>query len=669
MSNTKLEELRELIRYHEYCYYVLNKPEIPDSEFDKLMLLLSSLEEKSTLPIPNDSPTQRVGGTPALANRLDHKHRTPMLSLNNCYTQEELVGFHKPIYDIFGGPNLEYVSELKIDGLGVSLIYKNGIFEYGVTRGDGVTGEDVTHTLRTIKSLPLRLMEPEDIEVPKLLEVRGEVFINHVDLDEINNKREQKGEQVFANARNAAAGSLRLLDPKEAAERPLDLFIYSLNYAEGLEFTDHAKSLRFLKSLGFKMVPHTYICQTLPEVVRYYDFWNNKRDMLPFEVDGVVVKVNDFNHQEHLGNTSKYPKWAIAYKFTAQRTETTIKRIDIQVGRTGVLTPVAILKPVKLAGVTITNATLHNEQEIQSKDIRIGDKVILERAGDVIPKIIEVVKSKRTGKEIQFQFPKYCPKCETEVVRTEGEVAIRCVNPNCISQLKRKISHFASKNAMNIEGLGTSTIDQLVDKDIITDVVDLYYIQYHELVKLERMGPKSASNLLKEIDKSKSAPAEKVLFGIGIPHVGESIAELLIDKFKTIENLSNASTNEIQSIEGIGPQIVKSIDDFFSYDYDMITNLKDAGLECMSAKAIIKETKNMYNEFIDGKNFVVTGAVKGINRKEMENHIKIRGGKVSSSVSKNTDYLVCGDKPGSKFSKAVSLGVEIIDAETFLQKL
>ena len=466
---TEIDALRALIRYHEHKYYIENLPEISDVDFDALMKELAELEAATEAPIPPDSPTQRVGGGAVLGTRI--QHRNPMLSLNNCYDENELREFAERVQRLLEEAPVEYVTELKIDGLGVSLIYENGIFTQGLTRGDSEYGEDVTDNLRTIRSAPLRLVETE-IAVPPVLEVRGEVFLPKDCLNDINIQREAEGELPFANPRNAAAGSLRLLDASITASRPLDIFVYTLNYAEGSEFTTHTESLETMKAWGLKCNPHTTSHKSIEAVQSYYERWVEERHELPYDTDGIVVKVNNFSQQHELSTTSKYPRWAVAYKFNAQQTITTVEKIDVQVGRTGVLTPVAILKPVTLAGATITNATLHNEQEIQTKDIRIGDRIVLERAGDVIPKVVEVLTTDRTGDEVPFIFPERCPACGFPVKRTEKEVAVRCVNVACVAQLKRRIAHYASRNALQIEGFGPATIDQLVDKELVRDVAD-----------------------------------------------------------------------------------------------------------------------------------------------------------------------------------------------------
>ena len=665
---TKIDDLRALIRHHERKYYIENQPEISDAEFDVLMKELEALEATSDAPIPPDSPTQRVGGGAVLGTRISH--RNPMLSLNNSYDEQELREFDERVRRLLEDVPVEYVTELKIDGLGVSLIYENGVFTRGLTRGDGEYGEDITDNLRTIRSVPLRLAETE-IAVPLVLEARGEVFIPKHRLNDINVQREAEGEPPFANPRNAAAGSLRLQNASITASRPLDIFVYTLNYAEGTEFATHTESIEKMKRWGLKCNPHTTCHKSIEDVQNYYEHWVKERDELPYETDGVVVKVNQLSHQNELGTTSKYPRWAIAYKFNAQQAITTVKEIEVQVGRTGALTPVAILEPVTLAGATITNATLHNEQEIRSKDIRIGDRIVLERAGDVIPKIVEVLTADRTGNEVAFVFRDRCPVCDTPVQRSEEEVAVRCMNVACVAQLKRRIGHYASRNALQIEGLGPATIDQLVDKELVSDVADLYALEVEALSKLDRMGVPSASNLVHQIEQSKTAPVEKVLFGLGIFHVGETVAALLIEHFLSLDALSTATPEQIESVNGIGPQIAESVVNFFSQNQPLLGKLRAAGLDCFTVEteSIRPEASAVPDSFFSGQTFVVTGSLEGMTRTEASKEIKARGGKVTSSVTGKTDYLIAGEGAGSKYTKAVELDIPILTAADFFEKL
>ncbi len=664
--NTDINKLRELIRYHERKYYIDDQPEISDAEFDALMRQLEELEKATPDDIPSDSPTQRVGGGIALGSRIPHK--SPMLSLDNTFGRDELMDFDTRVRKLLEEAPVEYVAELKIDGLGVSLLYENGAFVRGLTRGDGEFGEDVTGNLRTIRAIPLRLTSTEDHPVPPVLEVRGEVFIPKHLLDDINVQREEEGESPFANPRNAAAGSVRTQDSNVTAKRPLDIFIYSLNYVEELEVATHTEALEKLRSYGFKCNPHTELHNSLEDVVIYFNLWVAKREDIPYEVDGIVVKVNDMAQQNELGATAKSPRWATSYKFPAHQTTTKIERIEVQVGRTGVLTPVAILEPVKLAGATITHATLHNEQEIFNKDIRIGDTIILERAGDVIPKVIDVLKEKRNGDEVSFQFPNVCPACSTPVQRSETEVAVRCVNAGCSAQLKRRIAHFASRNALEIEGLGPATVNQLVDNELVQDVADLYTLNVEDVRKLDRMGPGLTGNLFHQIEHSKQASAAKVLVGLSIFHVGETVAELLIDHFLSIEGLSQADVESIAVIPGIGPQIAESVSTFFAQNRSLIEKLKAADLKCFTEE-VVKAPKVLDDTFFSGKTFVVTGSLTDMTRTEASTQIKARGGKVTSSVTGKTDYLIAGEGAGSKYDKAVELGVQILNAETFFEHL
>lgn len=664
--NTDINKLRDLIRYHERKYYIDDQPEISDTDFDALMRQLEELEKTSPEDIPPDSPTQRVGGGVALGSRIPH--RSPMLSLDNTFGRDELLDFGVRVRKLLEDESVEYITELKIDGLGVSLLYEDGVFVRGLTRGDGEFGENVSGNLRTIRPIPLRLTATAENPVPPVLEVRGEVFIPKHLLGDINVQREAEGETPFANPRNAAAGSVRTLDSSVTASRPLDIFIYSLNYVEGLEYATHTEALEKLKSFGFKCNPHTELHNSLEDVIIYYNQWVEKREEIPYEVDGIVVKVNDIAQQNELGSTAKSPRWATSYKFPAHQAITTIEQIEVQVGRTGVLTPVAILEPVKVAGATITHATLHNEQEISNKDIRIGDTIVLERAGDVIPKINDVLKEKRKGNEVAFQFPDLCPSCNTPVQRSETEVAVRCVNAGCSAQLKRRIAHFASRNALEIEGLGPATVNQLVDNQLVHDVADLYTLKAEEVGKLERMGPGLTGNLMHQIEHSKDAPAAKVLVGLSIFHVGDTVAELLIDHFLSIEGLSQADAEAIETIPGIGPQIAESVFTFFAQNRPLIEKLKAAGLRCFTEE-VVKTPKILEGTFFSGKTFVVTGSLTDMTRTEASTQIKARGGKVTSSVTGKTDYLIAGEGAGSKYDKAVELGVEILTAEAFLEHL
>ena len=692
---SKIDKLRALIRYHERKYYIDNLPEISDAAFDALMRELEELEKAHPEFMSPDSPTQRVGGGAELGSRIPH--RNPMLSLDNCYDEEELHVFAERVVRLLEEVPVEYVTELKIDGVGVSLRYENGVFVQGTTRGDGEFGEDVTANLRTIRSVPLRLVgsvadgegqplalasneKGTDMNaIPPVLEVRGEVFIPKHRLDDINAQRVADGEPPFANPRNAAAGSLRMLNAAITASRPLDIFVYTLNYAEGFEFEAHTEALEKMKNLGFKCNPHTECHDSLEGVIAYYQQWLAKREEIPYDVDGVVVKVNSIAQQAELGATVKHPRWAASYKFPAYQAITRVQKIDVQVGRTGVLTPVAILAPVKLAGATITNASLHNEQEILTKDVRIGDTVVLKRAGDVIPKIAAVLKEKRNGDEEVFRFPDECPACDTPVQRSEIEVAVRCVNAACVAQLKRRIAHWASRGALEIEGLGPARISQLVSIRMVRDVADLYTLDADEVSCLERLGEASAANLIREIERSKEASAEKVLIGLGILHVGERVAELLLARFPTLDALSQASVEEIASLHGIGPEIAETVVTFFAQNQPLIKKLKELGLRCFeetaeSQRALVASSGGpnflaLTDSFFTGKTFVVTGSLPGMTRAAASEEIKARGGKVTASVTRRTDCVIAGDSPGSKYDKARELGTQILAADAFFEKL
>ena len=653
----KINELREIIRYHERKYYVEDNPEISDYDFDQLMKQLEALEREHPELITPDSPTQRVGGETVTGERVEHK--SAMLSLDNTYTPEELRDFDERVRKALLDQTIEYVAELKIDGLGITLLYENGILSRGATRGDGQYGEDVTANLKTIKTIPLHLAGVGK-NIP-VLEVRGEVYMPRDKLEEVNQQRIEQGEQPFANARNAAAGSLRLLDPKLTASRPLNIFIYTLNYIEGTTFQTHLECFSALTEMGFKLNPHTKVFENIDGVIDYYKDWINKRETLPYDTDGIVVKINSLTQQEELGFTAKSPRWAISCKFPARQATTKIENIIVQVGRTGVLTPVAILEPVELAGATITHATLHNEQEIIRKDIRIGDTVLLERAGDVIPKIVGVVQEKRAGKEQVFKMPDACPVCGEAVQRSDDEVAIRCTNAACPAQLKRRIQHFASRNAMNIDGLGPSLINQLIDTGMVEDIADLYTLIKESVAKLERMGEKSAENLINAIQGSKTNDASKLLFGLGIQHIGAHVAEVLISHYSSLDKLAAATSEELEEIHEIGPKVAASVVQFFQQESNraLIDKLRTAGLN------VVAETSNQTKPALEGKTFVLTGTLSTMTRAEATTAIKAAGGRVTSSVSKKTDYVVAGESPGSKYDKAVHMEITILNEDEF----
>ncbi len=654
----EIEELREKIRYHDYKYYVENMPEISDQAYDALYARLKELEEKYPQFITPDSPTQRIGGKP-LEEFKTVKHRIPMLSMDNTYSEDELRDFDRRLKKLLPKQEVHYVVELKIDGVSVSLLYENGIFVQGATRGDGYQGDDVTQNLRTIRSIPLKL-NPQGGKIPPVLEVRGEVYMPKKKFEELNKEREKNGEPLFANPRNATAGSLKLLDPSLVAKRGLDIFVWGLGYYEGIQFKTHHQALEYFQKVGFKVNPHYKFCKNIDEVIKYCQEWNEKKDSLDYAIDGMVIKVDDLEQQKKLGATTKAPRWLIAYKFPAEKAETILRDIVVQVGRTGTLTPVAVVEPVFVSGTIVSRASLHNEDQIRRLDVRIGDHVLIEKAGEIIPQVVGVLKEKRTGKEKIFKMPDKCPVCGGKVVREIGEVAVRCINPLCPAQLKNSIKHFASRDAMDIEGLGEALIDQLVDNKLVQDYADLYYLKFEQLIRLERMGPKSVENLLRAISESKNRPLSRVIYALGIRHVGVHIAEVLAERFNSIDELAKASFAQLNIIPEIGPTIAESVVNFFSLPRtrEVIEKLKKAGVNLVR-----KEEK--VSDVLKGLTFVVTGTLKGYTRKEIEDTIKKYGGRVASSVSRLTNYLIVGENPGSKLDKARQLGVKTITEEEF----
>jgi len=654
----EIVELREKIRYHDYKYYVENMPEISDQAYDALYKRLKELEEKYPQFITPDSPTQRIGGKP-LEGFQTVKHKVPMLSMDNTYSEDEIKDFDRRVRKLLPKEEVHYVVELKIDGVSVSLIYENGIFVQGATRGDGYQGDNVTQNLRTIRSIPLKLHSVEG-KVPPVLEVRGEVYMPRKKFEELNKERKKNGEPLFANPRNATAGSLKLLDPNLVAKRGLDIFVWGLGYYEGIGFKKHHQVLEYFKKVGFKVNPHYKFCKSINEVIKYCQVWNEKKDFLDYAIDGMVIKVDDLEQQKRLGATTKAPRWLIAYKFPAERTETILKDIVVQVGRTGTLTPVAVVDPVFVSGTIVSRASLHNEDQIKRLDVRIGDHVLIEKAGEIIPQVVGVLKEKRTGKEKKFKMPDKCPVCGEKVVRELGEVAVRCINPLCPAQLKNSIKHFASRDAMDIEGLGEALIDQLVDNKLVQDYADLYYLKFEQLIRLERMGSKSVENLLRAISESKDRPLSRVIYALGIRYVGVHIAEVLAERFNSIDELAKASFAQLNIIPEIGPTIAESVVSFFSLPRtrEVIGKLKKAGVNLVR-----KEEK--VSDVLKGLTFVVTGTLKGYTRKEIEDTIKRYGGRVASSVSRLTNYLIVGENPGSKLDKARQLGVKTITEEEF----
>ncbi len=654
-AKAEIARLRKEINYHNYRYYVLNDPVISDYEYDMLLKKLEELERQFPDLITPDSPTQRVGGEP-IKEFPTVTHEPPMLSLDNTYSYEELKEFDKRIKKVVS--DVEYIGELKVDGVAVSLKYKDGIFVQGATRGDGIHGDDITQNLRTIKTLPLRLLTEEKDFLN--LEVRGEAFITKKQFLEMNKEREEEGEPLFANPRNACAGSLKLLDPKEVARRKLDIFIHTVPKPPSEKYQSDNLVLEKLSKIGFKVIPHSPVLPTINEVIDYCEEWKEKKRELPYEVDGIVIKVNNFAHREELGETIKSPRWAVAYKYPPEQATTKIKRIYVQVGRTGTLTPVAEFEPVFLSGTTVTRATLHNFEEMRRKDIRVNDTVLVEKAGEVIPQVVKVIKEKRTGKEKEFPIPKKCPVCGGNVVKEKEEVAYRCVNASCPAQIKRRIEHFASRKAMDIENLGEKLVNVLVEKGLVKDFADLYFLKREDLLNLERMGEKSVSNLLKAIEESKNRPFHRVLYALGIRHVGIGGAQILAHHFPSIDDLAKASFEKLSQISGVGPIIAESIKNFFADKNNLvlINKLKKAGVNLAEEK---KE------KILAGKTFVITGTLKNFTRDEAHELIISLGGNVSTSVSKKTDYLICGEEPGSKLAKAQTLGVKVITEEEFLK--
>ena len=655
----KIEQLRKEIHYHNYRYYVLDDPEISDAQYDKLFDELLELERRYPELISPDSPTQRVGAPP-LKEFGTITHAIPMLSLNKATSEEEFLDFHRRVLNLLGneGHKVQYTVEPKLDGLAVELTYENGILNLGSTRGDGITGEDVTLNLKTIKTIPLRLM---DSDIPELIDVRGEVIMYKEDFKRLNREREEAGEALFANPRNAAAGSVRQLDSKITSSRPLRMFAYGIGRIRGMSLSNQWETLQRLKRWGFNVSQYIKLCKDVDEVKEYYYEILEKRDTFPFELDGVVIKVNDFEMQEKLGVLSRSPRWAIAWKFPAQQEHTVVKDIIVSVGRTGALTPVAILEPVKVAGVEVKRASLHNEDEIKKKDVRIGDTVIIQRAGDVIPEVVKVIKSKRTGREIPFKMPDRCPVCGSKIERPPGEAIHRCIGIACPAQLKENLFHFCSKQAMNIEGIGKKFLEQMVDKGLIKDPADLYFLTKDDLMKLERMGDKLAQNMLNAIEKSKTPSLPNLIYALGIRNVGYHLAQVLANRFKSIDNLSKQKVEALQEVPEIGPVVAQSIYNFFtnSKNLEVLEKLKRGGV-------IFPEIKDEPNETpLEGKTFVLTGALNDFSRDEARRIIEELGGRVSSSVSRRTDFVIVGKDPGSKYIKAQQLGIKILNEDEF----
>ncbi|MBX3708865.1 MAG: NAD-dependent DNA ligase LigA [Gammaproteobacteria bacterium] len=658
-AEIQLEKLRQQINEHNYRYYVLDDPLISDAEYDQLFQKLNVLESEFPHLVTSDSPTQRVGAAP-LKEFTKVQHEIPMLSLENAFNEQEIVNFDKRIHErLKSDAVIEYCCEPKLDGLAISIRYEKGILTQAATRGDGTTGEDVTHNIKTIKTIPLHLLGNN---VPQVLEVRGEVFISKTGFKKLNQAALKKGEKIFANPRNAAAGSVRQLDSRITATRPLEVFFYGVGIVEGAQLPNqHSGILKFLSALGLRISTFLEVVQGTNACLAYYHKMMQQRDILPYEIDGVVYKINNIKEQEKLGFVSRAPRWAIAHKFPAQEVLTTIEAVEFQVGRTGALTPVARLKPVYVHGVTISNATLHNMDEIKRKDIHIRDTVMVRRAGDVIPEIISVVKEHRPPNASKIVLPKYCPICHSTIEHIEGEAVARCTGGLfCPAQRKETIKHFASRRAMDIEGLGDKLVEQLVDIKLISSVADIYDLTLQQLENLERMGKKSAQNLLEQLEKSKSTTFARFLYALGIREVGEATAKLLALHFKTLPALKAATEEELQSVSEIGPIVAAHIAHFFheQHNCDVIGKLIKSGVHWEA----VKENKH---QPLLGKTFVITGTLPNMTRDEAKEKLEKLGGKVAGSVSTKTSYLIIGVDPGAKFKKAKELGIPILDANEF----
>ena len=651
------QELREDLRRHEHLYYVLDTPEISDAEYDALMHKLLALEQAHPELVTPDSPTQRVGGSPR-EGFIKVRHSSPMLSLDNALNNAELRDFDRRVHDLLNDESYRYVVELKMDGLSMVARYRESQFVEAVTRGDGSVGEDVTENARTIRSLPLRVKG-----ALAEFEVRGEAVMNRPAFERLNAEREQRGLLRFANPRNAAAGSLRLLEPQVTASRRLDYYTYFLLAGGQPAFDTHWQALEELAAMGFKVNPHRKLCQNLAEVLEFCEHWEGRREELPYEIDGVVVKVDSVAQQQRLGFTAKAPRWAIAYKYPARQAVTTVEGIEVQVGRTGALTPVAQLKPVEVSGVTVSRATLHNEDEIERLGLQVGDDVIIERSGDVIPKVVRVHAQGSYRKE--FHMPAHCPVCGGMIVREEGEAASRCININCPARLKESILHFASRGVMNIDGVGDALVDQLVDRKLVSSVADLYSLTVEKLLELERMGKKSATNIIRNIEESKKNPLPRVLTALGIRFVGERTAVFLAEAFGNLDLIAEAGPPELQQAEEVGPKVADSIFQFFREprNQELVSRLRSAGLQFEYRSTRPKGGP------LKGLTFVITGTLPNLSREDAKRLIETNGGKVSNAVSKKTNYVVAGADPGSKYDKAQELGVKVVNEEGLLDLL
>ncbi|MGG0464918.1 NAD-dependent DNA ligase LigA [Priestia aryabhattai] len=661
-AKSRVQELRDVLNQYGYEYYVLDQPSVPDAEYDKLMNELIEIEESFPELKTADSPTQRIGGQ-VLDAFEKVQHQTSMLSLGNAFNEEDLRDFDRRVRQAVED-EFSYVCELKIDGLAVSLRYEDGYLVLGATRGDGTTGENITENLKTIRSIPLRIKEPLSMEV------RGEAFMPRKSFEALNEAKMERDEVPFANPRNAAAGSLRQLDPKIAAKRNLDIFVYAMTDTGELEIDSHSESLNLLDDLGFKTNKERQTCETMDDVIAYIESWQTKRPELSYDIDGIVVKVDSFDQQTELGTTAKSPRWAIAYKFPAEEVVTKLVNIELTVGRTGVITPTAILEPVQVAGTTVQRASLHNEDLIREKDIRIGDYVVVKKAGDIIPEVVNVIEEKRTGEEQEFTMPTHCPECESELVRLEGEVALRCINPSCPAQIREGLIHFVSRNAMNIDGLGEKVISQLFREQLIKDVADIYTLTKQQLIELERMGEKSADNLIAAIEASKENSLERLLFGLGIRHVGAKAAKTLAQHFETIDKLTKATYDELVAINEIGAKMADAIVAYFTQEevQELIHELKEYGVNLTYKGPKLVSVENVDSVFA-GKTVVLTGKLEQLSRNEAKAQIEALGGKVTGSVSKKTDLVVAGEEAGSKLTKANELEIEVWDEARLLTEL
>lgn len=660
MSFERLNEIKKLLNEYNYQYYVLDNPTVSDQEYDRLMQELQKMEAEHPEWLTSDSPSQRVGGQ-VLDNFTKITHQRMMLSLGNCFNEDELITFDDRIREVY--PNVEYVCELKIDGLAVSLVYADGRLDYGATRGDGTIGEDITHNVKTIKSIPLSIDYDDDFEV------RGEIYMPKSSFEKLNHQRKEAGETLFANPRNAAAGSVRQLDSSIAAKRGLDAFLYMVPMAPEAGCTTHKEALDFIKKLGFKTNPMTRVCSSIQEVWTFIQEMTEKRNSLPYEIDGIVIKVNNLEWQERLGYTAKVPKWAIAYKFPAEEVTTKLKDIIFTIGRTGQITPNAVLEPVRVAGSTVQRATLHNEDNVKQKDIRVGDYVVVRKAGDVIPEVVRSLKERRDGTEKKFAMITHCPHCGSLLVRKDNEAAYYCLNEHCDSKKIERIIHFASRDAMNIEGLGEKIIEQFYNLGFVKSIEDIYDLYKHEqeIMDIEGFGKKSMDNLVAAIEKSKENSMEKLLFGLGIKGIGAKMADNLSKEFKSMDALLSASSAKLLSIKDVGDTIVQSINRFRRQpeSIELLNNLKSLGLNM----EYLKDTSLIQESIFNGKTVCVTGTLELMTRKEIKDYLARLGANVTGSVSKKTDFLICGKDAGSKLEKANQLGVSVLSEAEFKEEV